>query len=81
MFKYIISSVHMPVTETPPVECVEECPYFKSARGTCGHDLKQDVMKHFVDNPGALCPIFKRWRARQMADLAQELEETYPHGA
>ena len=64
----------MTVSESTTADCVAECPHFDSVKGTCGHDLEQEIVRYFVDNPGAQCPIYRRWRARRMAELARNLD-------
>lgn len=65
----------MILPESASVECVAECPHFEPVKGSCGHDLEQEVINYFIDNPGCQCPIYGEWRARQMATLAKKLEQ------
>lgn len=60
--------------ESPAVECFAECPHFEGVAGACTHEFNQTLIRQFIDNPGATCPIYAEWRAEEMATLAQRLE-------
>lgn len=52
--------------------CLPECPHFERVAGTCTHELRQDLVAHFLQT-SPRCPVFDRWRAERMAELAADM--------
>lgn len=63
-----------PAEEAPAAGCFAECPHFEQVTGACTHECNQTLIQQFVEHPGTNCSVYTKWKAEQMAALAQRLK-------
>lgn len=63
----------MPPSDPAVSECCRYCPHLESVQGSCGHDLRQALVREFRRGEESSCPVYGEHRAERMAELADHL--------
>lgn len=62
-----------PLSATVTESCTH-CPHFDTFHGSCGHEMRQSVIRELATKDDETCPIFSKVHAEAMQDL--EIQQT-----